>query len=232
MNKSIQHFLLIFIRGWMGSVFIALLITTSIKSAIADWYIVPTGSMKPTILEGDRIFTNKLAYDLKVPYTTMRIASWEEPKRGDIVVFNSPTDGTRLVKRIVGIPGDIVAMHNNQLSINNEVLLYTSSDREESAKSTSLGNSSEKVYIEDLAGHKHKSMVTPSLSSIRSFSPVTVPNGHYFMMGDNRDNSADSRYFGFVDRKEIQGKATAIVISFDIQHYYQPRWPRFFTQLL
>lgn len=78
----------IFIRGWIGSVLIALLIATLFKSAIADWYVVPTGSMKPTIIEGDRIFTNKLAYDLKVPYTTLRIASWDDPKRGDIVVFN------------------------------------------------------------------------------------------------------------------------------------------------
>jgi signal peptidase I len=229
MHKSIRRFPAIFLQGWMGSVLIALLITTSIKSAIADWYIVPTGSMKPTIVEGDRIFTNKLAYDLKVPYTTMRIANWDEPKRSDIVVFNSPTDGTRLVKRIVGIPRDIVAMHNNRLSINGEILSYTSSDRGESARSGTYSKSGEKVYIENLTGHRHKSMISPLLPSIRSFSPVTVPDGYYFMMGDNRDNSADSRYFGFVERKEIQGKATAIVISLDSKHSYQPRWPRFFT---
>jgi signal peptidase I len=222
----------IFIRGWFGSVLVAFLITTSLKSAVADWYVVPTGSMKPTILEGDRIFANKLAYDLKVPYTTLHIARWDEPKRGDIVVFNSPKDGTRLVKRIVGIPGDIVAMRNNQLSINGEVLKYASFDKESPQPSMSSSDTIQKVYIEDLTGHKHKSMVTPYLPSIRSFAPVTVPDGHYFMMGDNRDNSADSRYFGFVDRKEILGRATAIVISLDLQHYYQPRWPRFFTKLL
>jgi signal peptidase I len=188
--------------------------------------------MKPTILEGDRIFTNKLAYDLKVPYTTIRIASWDEPRRGDIVVFKSPTDGIRLVKRIVGVPGDTVAMHNNRLSINGEALQYTAVNQGNSGRSVSFSDTGENVSIEDLTGHKHISMVTPDLPSMRSFAPVTVPDGHYFMMGDNRDNSADSRYFGFVDRKEIQGRATAVVISLDLQHSYQPRWPRFFTQLM
>lgn len=221
----------IFIRGWIGSVLIALLIATLFKSAIADWYVVPTGSMKPTIIEGDRIFTNKLSYDLKVPYTTLHIASWDDPKRGDIVVFNSPTDGKRLIKRIVGIPGDIIAMRNNLLSINGEVLRYDSFDIESLEPSPSSGDVKQKIYIEDLTGHKHKTMVTPYQPSIRSFAPVIVPDGHYFMMGDNRDNSADSRYFGFVDRKAILGQATAIVISLDLQHYYQPRWLRFFTKL-
>jgi signal peptidase I len=231
MNKSFKRYMPIFIRGWIGSVLIALLIATLFKSAIADWYVVPTGSMKPTIIEGDRIFTNKLAYDLKVPYTTLRIASWDDPKRGDIVVFNSPTDGKRLIKRIVGIPGDIIAMRNNLLSINGEVLRYDSFDIESLEPSPSSGDAKQKIYIEDLTGHKHKTMVMPYQPSIRSFAPVIVPDGHYFTMGDNRDNSADSRYFGFVDRKAILGQATAIVISLDLQHYYQPRWLRFFTKL-
>jgi signal peptidase I len=231
MSKPFKQTLSLFIRGWLGSILVALLISTSIKSAIADWYVVPTGSMKPTIIEGDRIFTNKLAYDLKIPYTKICIASWNEPKRGDIVVFNSPLDGTRLVKRIVGIPGDTVMMQNNRISINNKALTYA--PFEEMVENPSFPeNSGEKTYIEDLCGHKHKSMITPFLPSIRSFAPTAVPDGHFFMMGDNRDNSADSRYFGFVDRREIQGRATAIVISLDFQHYYQPRWPRFFTQLL
>lgn len=231
MSKSFKQYLSIFIQGWIGSVLIALLIVTSFKSAIGDWYVVPTESMKPTILEGDRILANKLAYDLKVPYTTLHIASWDDPKRGDIVVFNSPKDGKCLVKRIVGVPGDIVAMHNNQLSINGEVLRYDPIDLESLEPSTSASDAMQKIYIEDLTGHKHKTMVMPYQPSIQSFAPVTVPDGHYFMMGDNRDNSADSRYFGFVDRKEILGRATAIVISLDLQHYYQPRWPRFFTKL-
>jgi signal peptidase I len=231
MNRPFKQYMSIFMRGWIGSILVALLIATSFRSAIADWYVVPTGSMKPTILEGDRIFANKLAYDLKVPYTTLHIASWDDPKRGDIVVFNSPADRKCLVKRVVGIPGDIVAMRNNQLSINGEILRYDSFDIESLYPSISSSDAMREIYIEDLTGHKHKTMVMPYQPSVRSFVPVAVPDGHYFMMGDNRDNSADSRYFGFVDRKEILARATAIVISLDIQHDYQPRWPRFFTRL-
>src|SRR6266571_4011946 len=89
-------------RGF--AVFIVLMVI--FRSALADWNVVPTGSMKPTILEGDRVLVNKLAYDLKVPFTTWHIAQWDNPRRGDIVVFYSLKDGTRLVKRVIGLPGD------------------------------------------------------------------------------------------------------------------------------
>src|SRR5436190_18065727 len=99
---------------------VMLLIVSSLRSALADWNDVPTGSMKPTIQEGDRVVVNKLAYDLKVPFTTIEIWKWADPKRGDIVVLFSPNDGTRLVKRVVAIPGDTIAMTNNQLVVNNK----------------------------------------------------------------------------------------------------------------
>ncbi len=230
MKRHFKAYASIFIRGWMGSVLIALLIATSFKSAIADWYIVPTGSMKPTILEGDRIFANKLAYDLKVPYTTWHLASWDNPSRGEIVVFLSPGDGTRLVKRVVGIPGDTIAMRNNRLFINGEALNYDFPDPK--GLEVSMADEGDRqIYTEDLTGHKHATIIMPHRPSMRSFAPMTVPDHHYFMMGDNRDNSADSRYFGFVDRKDIVARATAIVISLDMGHHYQPRWSRFFTKL-
>ncbi|MGA3086829.1 MAG: signal peptidase I [Thermodesulfobacteriota bacterium] len=231
MKKHFKEYLLIGIRGWIGSLLIALLIATSFKSAIADWYVVPTGSMKPTIVEGDRVFTNKLAYDLKLPYTTLHIAGWDNPKRGDIVVFNSPADGKRLVKRVVGIPGDRIAMWNNRLFINDEPLKYKFLGEGLLGSAQSSENFGHELYTEYLAGHKHTMMTIPDQPSIRSFSIVTVPEGHYLMMGDNRDNSADSRYFGFVERKQILGRATAVVISLDLDHHYQPRWERFFTKL-
>src|SRR3954471_3387031 len=96
----------------------------SIRSSLADWNDVPTGSMKPTIQEGDRIFVNKLAYDLKVPFTTWHIAEWSNPKRGDIVVFYSPHDGKRLVKRVVGLPGDTIELRSNNLIINGQSVEY------------------------------------------------------------------------------------------------------------
>src|SRR5215475_14361701 len=102
------------------------LIVCSIRSSLADWNDVPTGSMKPTILEGDYVFVNKLAYDLKVPFTTLHLAEWSAPKRGDIVVFYSPKDGTRLVKRTVGLPGDTVELRGDKLIINGETVEYKS----------------------------------------------------------------------------------------------------------
>src|SRR5438094_7125751 len=100
------------------------LVVFSLRSSLADWNDVPTGSMRPTILEGDRVFVNKLAYDLKVPFTTRHIAEWSNPQRGDIVVFYSPHDGKRLVKRVVGLPGDMVELRDEALIINDQPVEY------------------------------------------------------------------------------------------------------------
>jgi signal peptidase I len=230
-KNKLKHKIKMFWKGWGYSILVALIISTSFKSAVADWNVVPTGSMKPTILEGDRIFVNKMAYDFKIPYTTRHIAKWGDPKRGDIVVFYSPSDGMRLVKRVVGIPGDTIAMQNDQLIINGEKIKYepimhsTTNDVSECMQPDQYG------FIEDLSDSGHFVMISPQRPAMRSFGPVTVPEGHYFMMGDNRDNSADSRYIGFVERRLIVGRATAIVISLDINHHYHPRWQRFFTDL-
>ena len=220
-----------FIKGWVGSILIALFIATSIKSAIADWNVVPTGSMKPTIVEGDRIFINKLAYDLKVPYTTWHLAQWDNPARGDIVVFFSPVDGKRLVKRVIGLPGDSIAMSHNRLSINGKAMSYELIGPEKLDTPRVTQPPRRRLMIENLAGRKHPMAIFPTAPSLNSFGPVTVPQGHYFMMGDNRDNSADSRFFGFVARDRIVGRANAVVISLDINDHYRPRWHRFFTWL-
>src|SRR5881394_860424 len=106
----------------------------AIRSSLADWNDVPTGSMKPTIVEGDRVFINKLAYDLKVPFTTWHLAEWSNPKRGDIVVFYSPHDGKRLVKRVVGLPGDLIELRNEKLIINGDPVEYKSLEVETSAQ--------------------------------------------------------------------------------------------------
>lgn len=226
MKKPWKKRLIIFWKGWGYSILIAVVIATSFKSAIADWNLVPTGSMKPTIVEGDRIFVNKLAYDLKFPYTTWHIVEWSNPKRGEIVVFYSPADNKRLVKRVVGLPGDTIAMLNNRLFINGKSLKYEPINDQSNDKV-----SNQYCFMENLTGRKHPVMFTPYHSSLRSFGPVTVPDGSYFTMGDNRDNSADSRYFGFVERNRIVGQATAVVASLDINNNYFPRWKRFFSKL-
>jgi signal peptidase I len=183
--------------------------------------------MKPTIQEGDRVVVNKLAYDLKVPFTTIEIAKWADPKRGDIVVLFSPTDGTRLVKRVIALPSDHVAMVNNQLFVNGAAMpvsqpLGPVADDEQGI--TFVAN-------ELLAGRNHKVMFTPQIAALRSFGPVTVPPGKYFVMGDNRDNSNDSRYIGYIDRERIVGKALAVAFSLDRNHHWAPRFERFFTKL-
>jgi signal peptidase I len=203
-----------------------ILIVSSLRSALADWNDVPTGSMKPTIQEGDRVVVNKLAYDLKVPFTTIDIVKWDDPERGDIVVLFSPVDGTRLVKRVVAIPGDKVEMRDNQLFVNGRI-----------AKQSPIGMGSTEdvgpvnIVDEDLYGHNHKVMLTPEIPAVRSFGPVTVPEGNYFVLGDNRDNSNDSRFIGFIERRRIVGRAVAVAFSLDRSRWFVPRMDRFFEGL-
>jgi signal peptidase I len=209
------------------------LVVLSFRSSIADWNDVPTGSMKPSILEGDRIYVNKLAYDLKVPFTTWHVAEWDSPERGEVVVFYSPQDGVRLVKRVVGVPGDVLEMRNNKLYVNGKPAAYESLDSAtvaEILRQMGPGASSADFYSESVDGRKHPMMLQP-WGDRRFFGPVTVPPGKYYMMGDNRDNSNDSRYYGFVDRGQIVGRASRVVLSLDPGRSYKPRWDRFFTPL-
>jgi signal peptidase I len=210
---------------------IVLLIGFSIRSSLADWNDVPSGSMRPTILEGDRIWVNKIAYDLKVPFTTLRLAEWSNPQRGDIAVFFSPHDGKRLVKRVVGLPGDTIELRNNALLINGQPVEYQPI-AEELLRDIPAAERAGRVFAsEQLPGQSHAVTCNPAAPAMRSFLPQRVPDGQYFMMGDNRDDSFDSRYWGAVDRKQIIGRATAIVLSLDKRNYWLPRWQRAFSSL-
>jgi signal peptidase I len=210
---------------------ILLLIGFSIRSSLADWNDVPTGSMRPTILEGDRIFVNKLAYDLKVPFTTWHLAEWSNPQRGDIVVFFSPHDGQRLVKRVIGLPGDTIELRNNALVINGEPVAYQPI-AEELLRDIPAADRAGRVFAsEQLPGQTHAVSGNPAAPAMRSFLPQRVPDGQYFMLGDNRDDSFDSRFWGTVKREKIVGRATAVVLSLDRNNYWRPRWQRSFTSL-
>ena len=208
-------------------VFLAmLLVISSLRSALADWNDVPTGSMKPTIEEGDRVVVNKLAYDLKVPFTMIELFKWSDPKRGDIVVLFSPVDGTRLVKRVVAVPGDRIEMRENQLFVNGKVAsLKEIGQAEDAEQGPSI------VVEENLDGKTHKVMFTPSIPAKRWIEPMVVPEGRYYVMGDNRDNSNDSRFIGLIERRRIVGKALAVAFSLDRAHWFSPRLKRFFTKL-
>jgi signal peptidase I len=204
-----------------------LLVVSSLRSTLADWNDVPTGSMKPTIQEGDRVVVNKLAWDLKIPFTTVQVARWDDPKRGDIVVFFSPADGVRLVKRVIALPGDRIAMRDNQLFVNDKAVPQTAAGMDTDREVGPV-----LIVDEALPGRKHKMMITPQiLGAMRSFEPAVVPAGSYFVMGDNRDNSNDSRYIGFIERRRIVGEATAVAFSLDRTRYWRPRFDRFFKAL-
>jgi len=223
------------IRHWwrqeIRPLLILALIVFSLRSSLADWNDVPTGSMKPTILEGDRIWVNKLAYDLKVPFTTWYIFEWGNPQRGDIAVFYSPYDGKRLVKRVVGVPGDTIELRNNVLVINSRPIQYEPIADEIVQGLSTADRTGRAFATEKLPGQYHAVAGHPAAPAMRSFPPQRVPEGQYFMMGDNRDDSFDSRYWGTVNRKQIVGRATAVVISVDRQHHGWPRWERTLTSL-
>lgn len=214
-----------------GRLAVLIILLGSLRSAVADWNQVPTGSMKPTILEGDRIWVNKLAYDLKVPFTTVRLARWAEPKRGDIVVFFHPEDGTRLVKRVVGLPGDQIVLMDNHLIVNGEPALYAPIDPEKIDALTDTSILGHDVAMESVGVAHYPVMTRQGDSPAGNFGPAVVPAEQYFAMGDNRDNSADSRVFGFVPRDLIVGRATSVVLSVDPRDTWTVRWRRFFSAL-
>ncbi|MCK8046384.1 signal peptidase I [Shewanella sp. 1CM18E] len=199
-----------------------ILLMSVFRSAVADWYSVPTGSMQPTIKEGDRIVVDKMAYDLRVPFSDISILATAEPSRGEVVVFESAAANKRLIKRVIGLPGDTVSLHNEVLFINGQALDYAV-----------ISNDSQQLLAkENLFGLIHDIRIEKTASNnLSDFSPITVPDNHYLVMGDNRRNSADSRVYGFVPRAELKGKATSIAFSLDYDDYYLPRTERFFTSL-
>ncbi len=192
------------------------------RGAIADWSPVPTGSMKPTIQEGDVLWVDKLAYDLKLPYSRISIKRLGEPERGEIVIFDSEAADKLLVKRLIALPGDVVSMRDNVLYLNGERADYTVAEK--------LPNGV--LAEENVLDSKRTIRFVGRASRLRNFRPVTVPEGHYMVLGDNRNNSADSRVYGFVPRREIVGRSSRILLSFDADKYYLPRFNRTWHQML
>ncbi|OFC71099.1 signal peptidase I [Alteromonas confluentis] len=198
------------------SFFIFLGLMLFVRAGVADWYYIPSGSMEPTIEVGDRIFVNKLAYDVKVPFTDISLTETGSPARGDIIVFDSKAANNRLIKRVVGLPGDRIAMRNNVLYLNNQPLHYSGDDEDQQEQ---LGEVLHQIHI-DKTG-----------SPLSSFDTVTVPEHHVLVLGDNRNNSADSRVHGFIPMDEIIGKASHIAYSLDNDNAYMPRIARTFQAL-
>lgn len=193
------------------------------KSAIADLSSISGASMLPTLMDGDKVWVNKLAYDVKVPFTEINLAELGEPARGDIVIIDSSRAGKRLIKRIVGVPGDTVVMQNNRLSINGQAINHEVIERSDGAI----------IVAEALPDATHLAQLTDSYlsRSRRSYGPVVVPEGRYFVLGDNRDHSADSRAYSFIPRSEILGRSSSVVFSNDSERSYLFRGDRFFSSL-
>ena len=199
------------------------------RSALADWSDVPTGSMQPTIQIGDRIVVDKAAYDVRLPFTHISLVHLADPQRGDIVVLDSHAANERLVKRVIGLPGDKVAMRGNVLYINGVAAHYSP------AAVTGIHDDLEdpaRYEVERLGNMQH--LIRLSLyrpGEARDFGPVMVPAGQYLLLGDNRDNSMDSRYLGFFPRSEIVGRSRYVALSLDPYHHYQPRTRRLAARL-
>ena len=194
------------------------------RTAVADWNPIPSGSMRPTLLEGDVVLVDRLAYDLKLPLTDVALARLADPGRGDVVTFHSPRDGTRLIKRIVGLPGDVIEMRNEVLFVNGRPADY---GEPVTVREHKPGVAAEEVRtVERLAEREHAVQFLPGKPAERSFPPMRVPAGHYFVLGDNRDDSADSRYIGMVPRHLLIGRAHHILVSADILGHWMPRFAR------
>ena len=189
-------------RSFILSIFLLF----AVRWSIADQNRVPSGSMIPTLHVGDHIGVNKMAYDFKLPFTSLKLAHMGNPERGDIIVFIWPGDNsTTYVKRLIGIPGDRIKVKNGFITINGKAL-----------ESASLNQNATVTYTENLDKHQYQVQRLPMFAREETFE-VTVPEDSYFFMGDNRDDSNDGRYWGFVKRDALKGKVQLVLwnINFD-----------------
>jgi signal peptidase I len=160
------------------SLFLFLCLMLVFRSAVADWMVVPSGSMNPTIVEGDRILVDKAAYGLRVPFTTVRLSAGEDPLRGDIVIFDSPEDGTTLVKRVIGLPGDTVEMRQERLLVNGAPQGYAPAQAAADGQLPAATRRQDRLYFtEHLDGRRHAIMVLPGRAAQRANGRITVDDG-------------------------------------------------------
>ena len=209
------------------SFFPVILIVFMVRSFLIEPFKIPSGSMIPTLLIGDFILVNKFTYGIRLPVANKKIVALNDPQRGDVMVFRYPEDlSVDYIKRIVGVPGDKIEYRNKRLTINGKAAPTVDAGNYLEVEAD-LNYQNLKLHMEELGTHVHRTIQNPDvpavhLGSVQSFPHrenctisedgliCTVPPGHYFMMGDNRDNSKDSRYWGFVPDENIVGKAFMI----------------------
>jgi signal peptidase I len=220
------------IREYVEALGVAVIVALIIRMFVFEAFKIPSGSMIPTLSIGDHIFVNKFVYGLRIPFTKHRFFRFTDPKRGDVVVFIYPEDESKdFIKRVIGLPGDRIHIDNDSISINDEVVRkhpltireYPGDKRRLIAK-----NSTEQPipfvrgwrdfdFYEELVGNSEHIVQYENYMERPSYD-IVVPDGYYFVMGDNRDNSADSREWGFVPDGAMKGKAMFVWLSIDKDH--------------
>lgn len=213
---------------YSGSFFPVIALVFCLRSFLYEPFKIPSGSMIPTLLIGDLILVNKFTYGIRLPIINEKIIQVNDPQRGDVMVFKYPKDmSLDYIKRVVGVPGDKITYENKRLTVNGQLLAYTQLDDYLHAETISYN----KQFSENLSGKQHRILVDETRPTVRDEQvedfpnkqacefgrerfTCTVPPGNYFMMGDNRDDSTDSRYWGFVPDKNVVGKAFFVWMNF------------------
>ena len=204
------------IADYSRSLFSVFLTVFIVRSFLLGNFLIPTASMTPTLPVGDFIFVNKTTYGIRNPFTNKVIIPISEPKRGDIAVFHFPVNpNVDFVKRIIGLPGDVISYKNKQLIINGKAIKYSNCK-----KSNNHYNNSNGLINTDVVCTEHLNGINHTIDWMDSEKPenfenLIVPKNSYFVMGDNRDNSEDSRYWGFVPKKDLVGKAELVWFSWN-----------------
>ncbi len=207
-------------RESFTSILIAVFLALIFRSSIASPYKIPSGSMIPTLKVGDFIFVSKLSYGLKIPFTNKNLFDFSPPKRGEVIVFIEPQKKELdFIKRVVGVAGDKIELKNDKLYINDKLAeRQPYSNDKLIADFPSPMKEAASLYNENIDGKKHLVMKFGRIAE--NFGPVTVPAGNLFMMGDNRDSSADSRVWGFLPLENVRGRAMFIWLSLDSVNPY------------
>ena len=217
------------IWDWTRSLFFALVLFLVVRTFLVEAFKIPTSSMEGTLLVGDFLLVNKAAYGAEVPFVGTRLPAFKEPGRGDIVVFNPPHDSLKnYVKRIVGMPGDTLEMKEkilylNGVGTNEEFARYVDRSGTDAVHPNMKW---QRNHLLARATTRRRERVGEYRHSRDNWGPLAVPDSSYFVLGDNRDNSEDSRYWGFVSRSSIRGQPWIIYFSFDTEGEQRPAWLR------
>lgn len=207
------------ITDYARSFFPIFLIVLLLRSFLVEPFRIPSGSMIPTLLVGDLILVNKYVYGIRLPVLNRKVLELDSPERGDVVVFRFPLDpSTPFIKRVVGLPGDVVAYRDKKVYVNGREVPHVPVGTYVGVRSAAV-HTGARLISEALGDSTHEIILTPRAASLDG--EYTVPEGHYFVLGDNRDNSRDSRFWGFVPDENLVGKAFYIWMNWDNGPYFE-----------